>query len=56
MLCHLVKKGDDGKVDVVKCVGSSLNAASTFDPTGLLTIASAFMKPSCNVPRIDPVK
>jgi hypothetical protein len=28
--------------------------ASNFDPTGVLTIAAAFMHPSCDVPRKRP--
>jgi hypothetical protein len=28
--------------------------ASNFDPTGVLTIAAAFMHPTCDVPRKRP--
>jgi len=33
----------------ISCASSVLSGLSTFDPTGLLTIANAFMKPSCEV-------
>ena len=43
-----------------KCAQKSLEFASTFDPTGLLTIAAAFVLPTCNVDPIvsnqDPLK
>ncbi len=48
--------GKDGKVAVAECVGASLSMASNFDPTGLLSVAAAFAKPTCNPPRIDPDK
>ena len=35
----------------VDCAKNVLEGLSTFDPTGLLTIAAAFMKPSCTVTR-----
>lgn len=34
------------------CAQSAMQFASTFDPTGLLTIAAAFVLPTCNV---DPI-
>ena len=34
----------------VECVQSCLDTAKNFDPTGLLTIARAFVQPSCSVP------
>jgi len=35
-----------------KCAQKSMEFASTFDPTGLLTIAAAFVLPTCNA---DPI-
>ena len=35
----------------VECAKSVLNTAKMFDPTGLLTIATTFVHPSCDVPR-----
>jgi hypothetical protein len=34
----------------VECVQSCLDTAINFDPTGLLTIARAFVQPSCSIP------
>ena len=43
---------DGGGITCAKAVVDSL---STFDPTGILTIASAFMHPVCDVPVYKPV-
>jgi len=34
----------------IYCAKSIVESLSTFDPTGIMTIASAFMHPSCDVP------
>ena len=39
--------------DAYECTRACLNTAKDFDPTGLLTIATTFMKPKCVVP--EPV-
>jgi hypothetical protein len=39
---------------VLNCAKAVVDSAATFDPTGLLTIASAFMHPSCDVPVYAP--
>ena len=36
--------------DAYECTRACLNTAKDFDPTGLLTIATTFMKPRCVVP------
>lgn len=38
------------------CAKSVLSAASTFDPTGLLAIAAAFVHPTCEIPIPDNTK
>ncbi len=38
----------------LECAKSVVDGLSTFDPSGLLTIASAFMHPSCDVPVSKP--
>ena len=35
----------------VECAQGVLNTLKTFDPTGLLTIATTFVKPTCDVPK-----
>jgi hypothetical protein len=44
-------KSDGG----LACAKGVTDTLATFDPTGLLTIASAFMHPSCDVPVSKPV-
>ena len=34
------------------CAKSVVEGLSTFDPTGIMTIAAAFMHPSCDVPEV----
>ncbi len=46
-------KDTSGNTNAVACASSVLSTLSTFDPTGLLTIANAFMKPSCDVTLSD---
>ena len=38
-----------GKKDAYECTRACLNTAKNFDPTGLLTIATTFMKPRCKI-------
>lgn len=39
----------------ITCAKAVVDTLSTFDPTGILTIASAFMHPVCDVPVYKPV-
>lgn len=45
-------KPKKGTVDGVGCAKAALDFAKQFDPTGLMTIAAAFVLPVCN---IDPI-
>jgi len=45
-----VNNGSDE--NTVNCVKSSLETAAMFDPTGLVSLASAFIYPVCDVPKI----
>ena len=38
-----------GKKDAYQCTKACLETAKNFDPTGLLTIATTFMKPKCKI-------
>ena len=38
-----------GKKDAYQCTKACLETAKNFDPTGLLTIATTFMKPQCKI-------
>ena len=39
---------DNGNVNAdIACARGIIDTAATFDPTGILTIASAFMQPVC---------
>jgi len=40
------------KNDQLNCSAAIINSVSVVDPTGLLSIASAFIKPECDVPSI----
>jgi len=46
--CQNIKDGG------AACARSVVGSISTFDPTGILTIAAAFIHPSCDVPMTKP--
>jgi hypothetical protein len=52
----VVKSCSDTSDGGLKCAKGIVNSLEAFDPTGLLTIVSAFLEPVCNVPVDDPNK
>lgn len=42
-------KDTKGEKNAIACASSVLSGLTTFDPTGLLTIANTFLKPTCVV-------
>jgi len=38
------------QTDKLSCADAVINVVKTFDPTGVFTISSVFLKPVCNVP------
>jgi hypothetical protein len=47
--CKVSTSGNGNVNDDIMCAKGIIDAASNFDPTGVLTIASAFLHPICGV-------
>ena len=50
--CDKAANGDPNPDNVTNCVKSVFQTAAMFDPSGLVSLAAAFIYPVCDVPRI----